>query len=256
MKFGICFGGIGPKNDQLLIAHDCGFDYVELSMVDIMTASENELFQLKQTLTRNQLKCPISYVFFPWQMKIVGPTVDRENIARYIQLAVQRASHLGITKLVIGSGTSRSVPPGFNKEKALEQFCFVIHEIQTVSQESMVTVIEPMCCEETNLLNTVNEVTSQIAEMKLSSVKTMLDLFHYKKNNECFGELIGDPNMIEHIHLSTSIRTFPKKKEDMEDLFYYLHSINYKKTVSIEASTSNFGTDARCTLQLIKNMEW
>ncbi len=255
MKFGVCLGGMGPKIEQLEILHTCGYDYVELSMVDLMVASDAQFVHIKQAITDNHISCLVCYLFFPWQLKIVGPETDEGYITQYIQTAVQRAASVGATKLVVGSGSSRLVPSGFNQEKALKQFGRILNEVQTAAApEAIQTIIEPMCRAETNLINTVNEAFVLIAEMEPPLLKTMIDLYHFHKNEERYDELKHGETLISHIHLSNDARGFPSKREEIADLFQYLRSISYDGTVSIEASTSDFQSDARQTLSLLKTI--
>ena len=253
MKFGICFGGMGPDEANLKCVHDCKYDYVELSMVDIMNKSDNAFDVLSCRLHADKIQCLVVYLFFPWQLKIVGDEADHEIINTYVERAVKRASLLNVKKIIVGSGTSRLIPTGYCRKKATSEFSNVIRKIHEVAcNYEIETIIEPMCSDETNLINTVNDACSFIADMNLSGVTTMIDAFHFEKNKEDYNLIYDCKDLIRHIHVARNDRTFPNKRKDVELLLKFLTEINYDETVSVEAKTKNLCADAKNSLDIMK----
>ena len=52
---------------------------------------------------------------------VVGPSVDRDALTAYVNMALDRCRALGATVVVWGSAGSRNVPEGFPRERAWEQ---------------------------------------------------------------------------------------------------------------------------------------
>src|SRR5690606_35592898 len=60
--------------------------------------------------------------FLPAELKAVGPDADHAGIIRYAERAFARAQQEGIGVIVFGSGNSRRIPSGFDRQVAEQQF--------------------------------------------------------------------------------------------------------------------------------------
>src|SRR5439155_6448319 len=68
-------------------------------------------------------------VFLPGGLKVVGPDVDAGQLRRYLETSLARMERIGAHVLVVGSGTARSVPDGFDRDRALAQFEALLRDV-------------------------------------------------------------------------------------------------------------------------------
>ena len=121
MRFGCC-GGIA---DAPLI-RDAGFDYIELPVGALMSATDDAAFRrIMENVGAFGIPVEACNVFIPATLKITGPEVEREPLWQYAALALQRMGEIGVRVCVFGSGGARSIPEGFDRAQALDQLAGV-----------------------------------------------------------------------------------------------------------------------------------
>ena len=134
---------------------------------------------------------------------------------------MQRA---GVEVIGYGSGGSRWVPDGFDRDKARQQVADFMHLCADLGEPRGVKVaLEPYNRDDANLLNTVSEATEFIAEVDRSHAKLMADFFHIKLNGESFDALKeAGPHLI-HAHIAEPGRGRPQTTPADHALF--LHTL-------------------------------
>ena len=122
MRIGCCTNmiatgkdGIGAENIGLLSA--AGFDYIELPLNGISALTESEFAGLEETVRESSIRCEGCNSFFPSSLRIIGPGSDMKRTEEYVRLVLSRAARLGSKQAGIGSGPSRSIPDGYDREK-------------------------------------------------------------------------------------------------------------------------------------------
>ena len=72
--------------------------------------------------------------------------------------APELEKEIGIKILVLGSSGSRSIPEGFDRAEAEEQFTGFLKKIAPAAEKyGVIVAIEPLQTQETNFINTVKE---------------------------------------------------------------------------------------------------
>jgi len=107
MKFGVCGG---PEIAR--IAKDCGYDYFEWSVGELLHPREDEAV-FTDALARAKsvgLPCQAANVFIPGDLKITGPAVDKQALQAFVTTALERAQKAGLKVIVFGSGCARGIP--------------------------------------------------------------------------------------------------------------------------------------------------
>src|SRR5688572_18926691 len=101
MRFGCCGSMISPASDpvgveivEVLAA--LGFDYIELSMRDLVALPEPDLADLIVRMRRVGLSCEACNNFFPPEIRLTGPAANLPLALQYAETALALAARLGV----------------------------------------------------------------------------------------------------------------------------------------------------------------
>ena len=64
---------------------------------------------------------------------MVVPRVDDQALLTYVDIVLRRAKEAGLTLITWGSGGSRGVPAGFDREEAKKQFIYLARKVAAVA---------------------------------------------------------------------------------------------------------------------------
>ena len=172
MRFGTCVGF-----DKLESAAKLGYDYLESNLGHIKSLSEQELKNTKAMLDGYGAKLEAVNCFFPGEIHLAGEDADIEIIRDYTRRAFDNAVFLEIKTCVLGSGRSRSVPDGFDRENGLEQIHSALRVIDDEAGEHGIRVaIEPLNRLETNVFTTVRESVDTCRALRLKNIFVLADI--------------------------------------------------------------------------------
>lgn len=234
MRFGCC----GSIADAPLL-RDAGFDYIELPVGTLMSATDEAAYQrITQEILAMGLPVEACNVFIPATLKITGPTVEREPLWQYAALALQRMGEIGVRVCVFGSGGARSIPDGFDRVQALDQLAAFLDHVQEVSARHDVrVVIEPLNRGESNVFNSVAESDEFNQSRGLSGIGVLADLYHLSVEGETYAGMIAAGDRLGHIHVADADRSAPGEgaPSDYAGFFQTLRQMDYSGTISIEA---------------------
>lgn len=193
------------------------------------------------------LRAPIlaANCFLPAALKVTGPVVDRDRLARYADTAFRRAAALGIEFIVFGSGGARQVPEGWPLAEGFEQFVQTLCLFAPLAQRHrVVLVVEPLNRAECNLVNTVLEGAVAVARVNHPAVRLLADFYHMLRNNESPDDLVKVGPWLAHAHIAEKAeRTAPGVKgDDFRPFLAALRRARYSGALSLECK---FGLDPR-----------
>ena len=248
VKIGVCTGF-----ENIGIAEELGFDYVECSLSALAALSEEEF----AGVLKEQLKWKIPVYscngMIPGSVPCVGPNASDEAVEEYLNRAFGRAKLLRVRTVVFGSGASRGVPEGWPHEDAWRQIVHFLNIAAKIAREHLIQIaIEPLRRAECNIINYVSEGTALSAVVDEPEVGVLGDTFHMNAVGEPYEALAYAGRLLKHVHISHSPdRTYPKAGdgEDYGSLFDVLDRIGYEGGVSIEAGTKDFRTDGAAALE-------
>lgn len=252
MKFGIC-----GTPDNASKVKESGYDYIELALNQMSCLSDTDFNCVVEILKAAGIKSLAMNGFFPYDLKIVGNSVNKIEIEKYIEKALSRASRLGAETVVFGSGKSRAVPEGESREKCISQLYDCIYRTGMIAKNYGINiVIEPLNSSETNVINTVTDGAQVVDCISLDNVKTMVDFFHYTQMDEPDNDLVTACSHIGHVHIArgTSDRGVPNASDTdyLKHIGELLKSINYNSSVSVEAVYTDFNREAEEIINLMK----
>lgn len=262
MRFGCCGSMVAQRPDRTGVEiveqiKEIGYDYIELSLADMMALSEPEFGKLKNRVLDSGIMCEACNNFFPATIRLTGHEADRDRIMEYVERSLSRVSDLGVDSVVFGSAGARNVPEGFPQDRAWQQIVELLRAIAPIAERhGMTIVIEPLNRQESNIVNTVREGLKLAEDVGQSNVKLVADFYHLMLEQEALGVIPHAGDCIQHVHFSkVEGRVFPRTVEDAYVHFFTnLKRIGYKNKVSVEAYSEDFESDAAQCLALLRQL--
>jgi sugar phosphate isomerase/epimerase len=245
MRLGCCITG----EDQLAPIEGSA-DYCELPVARALMEADDGFERLASRLGASPVPALACNVFLPATLKVVGPDVDAGALSSYVATALERMERLGAGVLVVGSGAARTVPEGFDRERAHEQFAGFLGDVAVRAADHGVTVVlEPLRPAETNLLNTVAESAAFLRERDTGPARLLADLYHMREQAEPMDVLGDTADLLAHVHVAGVGRGGPAPDaEDLEPFLRALHDAGYAGDCSIECNWRDFAAEAPAAL--------
>ncbi len=198
MKFGVC----NPYTNIKLIKSE-GYDYIELAFSVINLMSDKEFKNVYKEVEKHSFPAEAFNGFFPGDIKLTGDSVDLHAIREYAKRGFERASELGGKVAVLGSGTARTIPEGFDRKTAEAQFVDVLRICgEEAGNAGMEIAIEPLQAKETNLINTVAEGIEFCQRANHEKVRCLADFYHVFRSGEPLDAVADSNGMLRHVHLA------------------------------------------------------
>ena len=95
-------------------------------------------------------------IFIPGELKLVGPNVNETLILEYVEKVMARLSQTDTKMIVRGSGGSRRLPDGFDKDVAVKQFVSNAKKIAKLGKKyNIILALESLNTTECNFITTV-----------------------------------------------------------------------------------------------------
>ena len=250
MKIGVCCG-----IDKAPIAKAVGLDYVEENMSKLLLLSDEEFSEVQKQYEKIDIPVYSFNVFFGKDIILYSDEFFA-SAREYAKKAFSRAHALGGEVCVIGSGKARSVPEGMSYSDAEDRF---VEILKTVGEEAksfgIKLAVEPLNREETNFITTVGEAARIGARAGLANVASLVDFYHFNRENESDEALLTVGNSIIHTHIAApDVEKRMPVAEDMPTVGHWaelLKKINFNKAISIEARYEDFERDLREKLKYL-----
>jgi D-psicose/D-tagatose/L-ribulose 3-epimerase len=233
-----------------------GFDYMELRISEVAALSDADYEALAARLKRLDLPSPAAYWFVPAEVKLTGTAVDKDQQARYLHVALDRASRLGVRLIVFGSSGARMVPEGFSKEQAFAQLVDFGKRVGPEARARNITIaIEPQRRAECNIINNTAEALAWVEAVNDPNIQLMIDYYHFSVEKEDPLVIAKVKDHLRHLHMANpSNRVMPLKWEeyDYAPFFAALRQIRYDKLIGLEASSDDLQADGPRSIALLR----
>jgi sugar phosphate isomerase/epimerase len=202
MRLGACAG-----TDALAALTQAGFEYVEPAVVTLLDPRSDEAaWQARKGAflsAAGGLKAECFANLFPPDLKITGPSADREAVREYAAVAARRAVEVGGGIVVFGSGGARSTPRGTSRAQGQDQIVRFLTEVAPLMAAMGVTLaLEPLRRQECNVLNTLAEARAMVARVNHPAVRLLADFWHVSQNGESMDEVAAAAGELAHVHLA------------------------------------------------------
>ena len=241
-------GGVDGTGSHVLDdLAELGFDYIELSLRDLMALDDRAFASLRKRLDASSIGCEACHNFFPDALRLTGETADLAAALEYAGRAVARAGALGAKAIVFGSSGAKNVPEGFPMDRAWAQIVELLRGIDPFARKAgLDIVIEPLNRRESNIVNTVEEGRRLTGEVGCGNIRLLADYYHVMLEREPLSHIGDASNYLRHVHFAeVEGRSYPKEPNgDYSGFFEALAKAGYQGRVSVEAFTTNFAADA------------
>lgn len=228
--------GICAAPDQAA-AIASSYDYIELSFSTVLTPLVDDQAFEKQMAVLKDLPLPARACnnFVASQVKVVGPSVDHDQVMRYVDTGFARAEALGIERIVFGSGGARAVPEGYSREAAWDQLVAFCRLCSERAYPGLVIAIEPLNRGECNIITSFGEGVELTRAVSRPNVGVLADIYHLEVESEPVSVIHAGADVLAHVHLADSGRLYPGSGTyPLRELFDVLHAHNYTGRASVE----------------------
>lgn len=255
--------GVCTSYSNAGLLRDLGYSFVEEGVGRFLIPDEKsggDAQYEKNVALLKSVGLPIqSYTgFFPGNLKSVGPELHHEAILQRTELALQRAKEVGSKNIVFGSGASRRIPEGFDKETAKQQHIALSKKMAPLAEKYRVTItIEPLNTTETNFVNSLADGAEIVTAVNSPWFQLLCDIYHMKKDNEGPEQIIKYGKLIKHCHIAEKAnRTAPGVEgDDFRPYFKALKKIKYKDGMSLECRWKDFDSEIKNAIGVIQT-QW
>jgi sugar phosphate isomerase/epimerase len=249
MQFGVC---AGPEDSAWI--EKAGADFVE-GHVQLFLKPIDETWQ--PPVPRAALAVPLAAYncFFPAEMRITGPGVDLAKVRAYAERACSRASQMGSTIIVFGSGGARKVPDGWPRDKAEAQLVEAMRVVGPVAAASGITIaMEHLNRGETNILNSLDEGMEFIRRAAAPGISILCDFYHFTLEKEPLESLARTKGLLTHVHIAEPVGRVPPGPgmTDYRPFFRGLKALGYDARISIECSWTDIHAQLAPTLDFLR----
>ena len=237
-------------------ACDWAFDYIE-GFPGMLGPDEDDPPAEREALERiEKHKLPMKSMcgFIPDPqgrgLMVVGPDVSRDRLRVFVTRIFDRMQRAGIGVIGYGSGGSRWVPDGFDRDQARQQVADFMHLCADIGEPRGVKVaLEPYNRDDANLLNTVEDAAEFIQGVDRSHAQLMADFFHMKLNGESFDSLKEATPHLIHAHIAEPGRGRPETTPDDHAQFLQaLRQYGYDGRVTLSGTLTAYADDGEtCT---------
>lgn len=249
MDFGIA--GIYPKHKAFAkTAKDIGYDFAECCLFGLEAECEKaSIDEFAAHLKEFELPVRAVNGMFPKSISLIGEKVDNSAIEDYLYSAFEKTKNLDYEICVLGSGRSRSVPEGYGRDRAYEEFSRLLSEtvVPITEKYGKVIAIEPLSYFVCNMINTVSESMRVVNAVNSPSVFTLIDYFHVTNNKEGYESFVNCNGRIKHVHVASFNNrfSFPSYNDgdDYKGFIKALRGAGYDGSISIEAQSIDFESD-------------
>jgi D-psicose/D-tagatose/L-ribulose 3-epimerase len=251
---------IAPSADRIGIGvvetmASLGFDYIELSLADVMDLPQEAFQQLALRLERSGIPCDTCNNFFPSHIRLTGEAADPAIAMEYARPALARAARLGARVIVFGSSGAKNVPAGFAHEAAWRQLVALLKQLGPVAAgHDIVIAIEPINRQESNIVTLAAEGLRLAADVDHPNIQLLIDFYHLMMEREDPDVILRAGSAIRHLHVAeVEGRRFPRAiGSAVSGCFDRVRRIGYTGRCSIEAVTDDFPADAGHALHILR----
>jgi sugar phosphate isomerase/epimerase len=234
-----------------------GYNFIEESVGRFLIPDNGDEVYINNRASLSKLKFPVrSYTsFFPRTLKSVGPDIHHDAILQRAEIALRRAAECGSVNIVFGSGGSREIPEGFDRDVAKKQHIALSKKLALLAHKYGVTVsIEPLNKTETNFINSLREGAEIVEAVNHPRFKMVCDMYHMLKDNENSNEIIVYGKHIVHCHIAEKEgRTAPGiDGDDFRPYLRALKKIGYQGGISLECKWKDLDAEAEVGIKALK----
>ena len=201
MLYGCC----ASAEDYALVA-DAGYDYVELSGRELSVMPEGEYLHFRDRIRNGPIPALRINDFCGREVPLLGPSFELRTVTVYARSLIRRAAELGVEKLGIGSPLARSIPEGFQRDRAQDQFCSSLRALADIAGEySLSVMLEPLNDGVCNYVNHTREAAELVSAIGYPCLSLVFDFHHADLMGETAEDYGPYLAVTGHVHVSDHV---------------------------------------------------
>jgi len=244
------------ENDSLIRTY--GYQYIIESTPKLFsprTVSDQQFQQHLEAIHALRVSLFASNLFIPGELKVVGPNVDEHAVLAYVDIVLQRAKAAQLKMIIWGSGASRSIPEGFDRTKAKDQFVSIAKKIGALAAKHNITIaIENLNTTEVNFINTVGENLEIVKAVDHPNIRMCVDIYHMLKENESPDIIAKTKKYVVYCEVAEKEGRTPPgvHGDDFTPYFAALKNIGYQGNIVIECRWEDFSKQGNTAYQALR----
>ncbi|MGM9477131.1 sugar phosphate isomerase/epimerase family protein [Pedobacter sp. GSP4] len=236
----------GLTQDSL--AYAAGFKLIGESVPKMLSPklTEEEFQDNLKKIKAAKCKVLTCNLFYPGTLKIAGPEVDEAKVLAYTEVVLSRAKYAGVKYIVLGSSGARSIPAGYDVNKAKSDFVVLAKKLARLAKKNQVVILlENLETTETNFITSLKSAAEIVELVNHPNFRLNVDIFHMMREGESPKEIIAAAKVVGFAEIAEKEkRTLPGVMgDDFKPYLRALKQIDYKGYIFIEGSTSNAAVD-------------
>jgi sugar phosphate isomerase/epimerase len=245
------------ENDSLIRAY--GYRYTVESVAKLISPKAVTEEQFEENLKKiKKLRKPLyaCNIFIPGELKVVGPDVNESAVLSYAEKVFQRCKLAGVTMIIWGSGGSRRLPDGFDREKAKEQFVSVAQKIADLGRRyNMTFALENLNSTETNFITRAEEAFEIVKRVDRKNFGLCVDIYHMLKEGESPSSIEKAASKLIYCEVAEKENRTPPgvHAEDFRPYLSALKKVGYKGKIVIECRWDDFAKQGKDAYQYLSN---
>ena len=241
--------GIASSLDNDAVLYQSGFKLIGETVGNLLSPKLSNAQFLKKVASLKAAQCKVYMCnsFFPGELKIAGDKVDEQAVLTFADTVLSRASKAGIPAVVLGSGSARRLPEGYDVKKATVDFIKLAKKLAALARKYKVKIfLEALNSTETNFITTLSQAADIVRGVDHPNFRLNADIYHMLKENESPQSIIDAGKIIEYCEIAEKDdRTYPGfKGDDFVPYLKALKKIKYKGYIFIEGRWTNLKTEA------------
>lgn len=249
------------QQEDLVMAGESGFDFVELSGKYLVALNKDQYQNLISRLEQSEIQVLGINGYCPREIRIAGPGFDPVAIRQYAARCAKRAAPLGVKFIGIGSPFSRNLPSGYARSKAdeeLRQFLTITaNEFAVYGMTVCLEALAPCYC---NYINYLQEAVAIVQAVNSELVRVVVDFYNMEYLKEADLDLRPFMDWISHAHISDDDgdpfqRSFLEKSktELHQRRIRNLYQAGYQGAVTIEVDCPFDRQKAEASLHVLRD---
>jgi sugar phosphate isomerase/epimerase len=213
-------------------------------------------FQVRLKLIQSsKVKVVAANVFLPGVLRLVGDDINEAAVLGYVDTVMKRSKAAGLKIIVLGSGGSRNLTEGYDKEKAKLQFINIVRKMSAVAAKyDMIIAMENLNRGECNFVNNLTESLEIANAINHPNFKLTADIYHMLRENDPPSSIIAAGKYLVHCHIAENKdRAYPGKNgEDFKPYFRALKQIGFKGVITMECGWTKIEEEAPVALKYLQ----
>ncbi|MBE8723057.1 sugar phosphate isomerase/epimerase family protein [Sphingobacterium pedocola] len=250
--------GVCVSVAQSALVKKAGYTFIQPTVSEVLQPTMPDSSFHGEKVKNSEVSVSVVNVFIPGTIKTTGPEVDEAAVMNYATTVFQRAQRLNIPLIVFGSGASRHIPEGFNRDTAFVQFVHISKKLAALAaQYHVVLALESQNKEECNFLNTLKECIAVADAVNHPNFKITVDIYHMMRENEPAAVILEGAKYIYHCDIGEKEnRTAPGViGDDFTAFFSAFQKIGYTGKIALECRFKDLEAELPLALRTIRE-QW